>query len=193
MWRFTAQLPPKTLQACRKTDFDRLLAAGCFGRGIYVAQNSLVAFVHTHEDFESAGHFVAMKSKNNQPPPVLHFVVCFAKMRNYDKFHFPPKPVMEMIYNGFPSTAETLSSRDVVIGNMPLRFSEAVVLNPNRAYTAWHVQVQLVPGLSGQLPCCNRAFNDGPRIGIINTLTTPWASSVFPTENLRHVGFIPTY
>lgn len=46
-------------------------------------------------------------------------------------------------YRCFPSTAETLSSRDAVIGNMPFRLSEAVVLNPNRAYTAWHVQVQL--------------------------------------------------
>ncbi len=136
--------------------------AGCFGRGIYVAQNSSVAIVHTRpkgEDFESAGHFVAMKSKNNQPPPVLNLVVCFVKMRNYEKLVFPPKPVMEMIYNGFPSTAETLSSRDVVIGDMPFRFSEACVPDPNRVYAAWHVQVLLVPGLSDKLPYWNRAFN----------------------------------
>jgi hypothetical protein len=62
---------------------------------------------------------------------------------------------MEMMYNGFPSTADRLSPHDVVIGEMPLRFFEAVVNDANRVYAAWHVQVHLVPGRSQTLAAQN--------------------------------------
>jgi hypothetical protein len=138
----------------------RLSTAGCFGRGIYVAQNSSVAMVHTcpkGDDFRSAGHFVAKKTEEDELSPLLNLVVCFVKMTSHENVVYPAKPIMEMIYNGFPSTADRLSSRDVVIGEMPFRFREAVVNDPNRIYAAWHLQVRLVPGNSERLAHWNRS------------------------------------
>ena len=113
--------------------------AGCFGRGIYVAQNSSVALVHTvpkgcrFED-HMAGH--------------LNLILCFVKITSHDSVMFPPKPAMEMIYNGFPSTSDQLSKSDLLIGDMPHRFREAVVNDTNRVYAAWHLRVRVVKGRS---------------------------------------------
>jgi hypothetical protein len=144
--------------------------AGCFGQGIYLAQNSSVALVHTcpkgqdflakgyfskGKAFRSTGHFIATKCEDGQPPPPLNLIICFVKMRSHENAVYPPRPAMEMMYNGFPSTADKLSPHDVVIGEMPFRFFEAVVNDANRVYAAWHVQVHLVPGRSQTLAAQN--------------------------------------
>ncbi len=127
----------------------RVSPAGCFGQGIYLAQNSSVALAHTcpkGHDFRSSDHLIGKSSADGQPPPPLNLVVCFVKMRSHHNAAYPPRPVMETFCNGFPSTADRLSPRDVVIGEMPFRFFEAAVSDANRVYAAWHVQVHLVPG-----------------------------------------------
>jgi len=135
--------------------------AGCFGQGIYLAQNSSVALVHTcpkGQGFQSTTDFIHQTSQDGKSPPALNLIICFVKMRSHGNAVYPPKPVMEMIYNGFPSTADSLSSHDVVIGEMPFRFFEAVANDANRVYAAWHLQVHLVPADKVPVTKFNRDF-----------------------------------
>jgi hypothetical protein len=139
----------------------RLSPAGCFGQGIYLAQNSSVALVHTcpkGQDFRSTIHFIQKTSQDGESPPALNLIICFVKMRSHGTAVYPPKPVMEMIYNGFPSTADRLSPLDVVIGDMPFRFFEAVANDASRVYAAWHVQVHLVRAEKVPVTKFNRDF-----------------------------------
>jgi len=98
--------------------------AGCFGQGIYLAQNSSVALVHTcpkgqdflakgylskGKAFRSTGHFICNKMRRWTTPASFEFDHLFCEDAESRQRCVFPRPAMEMMYNGFPSTADRLS------------------------------------------------------------------------------------